>query len=69
MLSRGETHPLFVDRTIMSSTPRSSAQGFPATKTQVIAHSHIPSSQGLGGVSVIPHDCEAFARAILRPTA
>jgi L-threonylcarbamoyladenylate synthase len=38
--------------------------GFPATKTQVIAHSHIPSSQGLGGVSVIPHDCEAFARAI-----
>jgi L-threonylcarbamoyladenylate synthase len=38
--------------------------GFAGSKTQVIAHSHIPCSQGLGGVSVIPHDCEAFGRAI-----
>jgi L-threonylcarbamoyladenylate synthase len=38
--------------------------GFPPSKTQVIAHTHIPSTQGLSGVSVIPHDCEAFARAI-----
>jgi len=30
----------------------------------VIAHSHIPSGAGLGGVSVIPHDAEAYARAI-----
>jgi len=30
----------------------------------VIAHSHIPSVAGLGGVSVIPHDAEAYARAI-----
>src|SRR5882672_275913 len=32
--------------------------------THVIAHSHIPSGIGLGGVSVIPHDSEAYARAI-----
>jgi L-threonylcarbamoyladenylate synthase len=30
----------------------------------VLAHTHIPSSRGLGGVSVIPHDAEAFARAL-----
>jgi L-threonylcarbamoyladenylate synthase len=30
----------------------------------VIAHTHIPSGEGLGRVSVIPHDPEAFARAI-----
>jgi L-threonylcarbamoyladenylate synthase len=30
----------------------------------VIAHTHIPSGEGLGGVSVIPHDAEAYARAI-----
>jgi len=30
----------------------------------VIAHSHIPSIAGLGGVSIIPHDAEAYARAI-----
>ena len=34
------------------------------TKTHLIAHTHIPSGEGLGGVSVIPHDEEAFARAI-----
>jgi L-threonylcarbamoyladenylate synthase len=32
--------------------------------THVIAHSQIPSIAGLGGVSVIPHDAEAYARAI-----
>ena len=31
---------------------------------QVIAHSIVPSDDGLGGVSVIPHDAEAFARAL-----
>lgn len=30
----------------------------------VIAHTHIPSGEGLARVSVIPHDAEAFARAI-----
>jgi len=30
----------------------------------VIAHTHIPSAGRLGRVSVIPHDAEAFARAI-----
>jgi L-threonylcarbamoyladenylate synthase len=38
--------------------------GFSPLQTQVIAHTHIPSAQGLGGVSLIPHDSEAFARAI-----
>jgi L-threonylcarbamoyladenylate synthase len=32
--------------------------------TRVAAHSRIPSPEGLGGVSVIPHDPEAFARAL-----
>ena len=31
---------------------------------QVIAHTHIPSGEGCAEVSVIPHDAEAFARAI-----
>jgi L-threonylcarbamoyladenylate synthase len=30
----------------------------------VIAHTRIPSVEGLGGVSVIPHDAGAFARAL-----
>jgi L-threonylcarbamoyladenylate synthase len=30
----------------------------------IIAHTRIPSSAGFGRVSVIPHDAEAFARAI-----
>jgi len=30
----------------------------------VIAHTHIPSGLGAANVSVIPHDAEAFARAI-----
>ena len=35
-----------------------------ASRSHVIAHTHIPSAEGLAGVSVIPHDAEAFARAI-----
>src|SRR5207245_5535774 len=34
------------------------------SKVQIIAHTRIPSGQGFGRVSVIPHDAEAFARAI-----
>jgi len=37
---------------------------FPPGKVQVIAHTVIPSAGALGRVSVIPHDAEAFARAI-----
>ena len=32
--------------------------------TQILAHTCIPSDTGLAGVSVIPHDAEAFARAL-----
>jgi L-threonylcarbamoyladenylate synthase len=35
----------------------------PAT-CHVIAHTRIPSGEGFAGVSVIPHDAEAFARAL-----
>ena len=34
------------------------------SRCHVIAHTHIPSGAGFGSVSVIPHDAEAFARAI-----
>jgi L-threonylcarbamoyladenylate synthase len=34
------------------------------SKIHVIAHTRIPSVEGFGQVSVIPHDAEAFARAI-----
>lgn len=36
----------------------------PRAKTHVIAHTNIPNGADFGGVSVIPHDAEAFARAI-----
>jgi L-threonylcarbamoyladenylate synthase len=34
------------------------------SKLHVIAHSHIPSGQGFARVSIIPHDAEAFGRAL-----
>lgn len=34
-----------------------------STHTFVVAHTHIPAAAGFAGVSVIPHDPEAFARA------
>jgi len=34
------------------------------SRTHIIAHTQIPSGDEFGGVSVIPHDAEAFARAI-----
>jgi L-threonylcarbamoyladenylate synthase len=37
---------------------------WPTAKCYIIAHSRIPSRQGFGRVSVIPHDAPAFARAI-----
>ena len=36
----------------------------PPQKVFVIAHTHIPLAAKVGGVSVIPHDAEAFARAL-----
>jgi L-threonylcarbamoyladenylate synthase len=35
-----------------------------AERTFVIAHTHIPIGANVGRISVIPHDAEAFARAI-----
>lgn len=35
-----------------------------ASRTHVIAHTHIPSAAGFAGVSVMPRDALAFARAI-----
>jgi L-threonylcarbamoyladenylate synthase len=35
-----------------------------APRTHVIAHTHIPSAESFAGVSVIPRDAAAFARAI-----
>lgn len=40
------------------------ARGVALAKCHVIAHTRIPSQTGLGRVSVIPHDAEAFARAL-----
>jgi L-threonylcarbamoyladenylate synthase len=36
----------------------------PLERIAVIAHTHIPLGAGVGSVSIIPHDAEAFARAI-----
>jgi L-threonylcarbamoyladenylate synthase len=38
--------------------------GVTRSKIHVIAHTRIPSARNFGGVNVIPHDPEAFARAI-----
>ncbi|MCL4179489.1 MAG: threonylcarbamoyl-AMP synthase [Verrucomicrobia bacterium] len=40
------------------------ARRLDASSTQVLAHTVIPTGSRLGGVSVIPHDPEAFARAL-----
>jgi L-threonylcarbamoyladenylate synthase len=39
-------------------------RGVNAAQTHVLSHTVIPSAGGLGEVSVIPHDPEAFARAL-----
>ncbi len=43
---------------------RAAALGISGSRTHILAHTHIPSPKDFGGVSVIPHDPEAFARAI-----
>lgn len=40
------------------------ALGAEISRTQVVVYSVIPALPGLGGVSVIPHDAEAYARAL-----
>ncbi len=43
---------------------RMTAEGLVPARTQVVAHTRIPLGGGFAGVSVIPHDAEAFARAL-----
>ncbi|MBK9139166.1 MAG: threonylcarbamoyl-AMP synthase [Verrucomicrobia bacterium] len=38
--------------------------GVEKATTWVVAHSHIPNDDGFAGVSVVPRDAEAFARAL-----
>jgi L-threonylcarbamoyladenylate synthase len=40
------------------------ANGVQAARAHILAHTVIPAANALGGVSVIPHDPEAFARAL-----
>ncbi len=42
----------------------SARHGWAAGRTFVIAHTHIPLGAQVGSVHVIPHDAEAFARAL-----
>ncbi|MFM2082809.1 MAG: Threonylcarbamoyl-AMP synthase [Verrucomicrobiota bacterium] len=37
---------------------------FQLSRTHLIAHTHVPSGAGFAAVGVIPHDAEAFARAL-----
>ena len=43
---------------------RSAECGLRTAAIHVIAHTHVPSGEGFGRVSIIPHDAEAFARAL-----
>ena len=43
---------------------QSAAAGIARTKAVVIAHTHLPSTEGWSGVNLIPHDPEAYARAL-----
>lgn len=38
--------------------------GLPIERICVVAHSHLPASSGFLRISVVPHDAEAFARAL-----
>jgi L-threonylcarbamoyladenylate synthase len=40
------------------------ALGVSRSRTHVLAHTHVPPPDRLGGVSILPHDAAAFARAI-----
>ncbi|HXT39126.1 MAG TPA: L-threonylcarbamoyladenylate synthase, partial [Candidatus Angelobacter sp.] len=49
------------DRDLLSQVSKPGSSG---TTVHVIAHTSIPSGDNFGRVSIIPHDAEAFARAI-----
>jgi L-threonylcarbamoyladenylate synthase len=49
------------DRDLLSQVSKS---GSPDGGVHVIAHTIIPSGENLERVSIIPHDAEAFARAL-----
>jgi len=48
----------------MHQSYKLSTVNYQLPKTHVIAHTHIPSGENFASVSVIPHDAEAFARAL-----
>jgi len=48
----------------MDLRSRLSTFNFQPSTCFIIAHTQIPSAENFAGVSVIPHDAEAFARAI-----
>jgi len=43
---------------------RADSLGVERSKIHVISHTRIPSTEDFGGVNVVPHDPEAFARAL-----
>jgi L-threonylcarbamoyladenylate synthase len=49
------------DRDLLSQL---AALDSPGAGVHVIAHTRVPSGENLGRVSIIPHDAEAFARAL-----
>jgi L-threonylcarbamoyladenylate synthase len=51
-------------RNTKHATCRAEAQSEGGSRIHLIAHTLIPSAEGLASVSVIPHDPEAFGRAI-----
>lgn len=52
------------DGELIQQLSRIKAATLQPSSVHVIAHTHIPSGGDFGGVSVIPHDAEAYARAI-----
>jgi L-threonylcarbamoyladenylate synthase len=51
-------------KTQIASLTANNGKGVNPLATHIIAHTTIPLGPGFGHVSVIPHDAEAFARAI-----
>jgi L-threonylcarbamoyladenylate synthase len=49
------------DEDLKAQSSKFKVQG---SRVHVIAHTHIPSGHGFARVSIIPHDAEAFARAL-----
>jgi len=47
-----------------SAAVQTEGRRVPLERIHVVAHTRIPAGEGFGRVSVIPHDAEAFARAL-----